>query len=526
MKRILFAVSLLLLSSILILSGCGGSQSVAAPSTTSSQATSSSQTTTPAGEAKYGGSLRIISTGGPQNVGYMPKQSFADATPGTLWAERILELKTDGTFAPSLAESWEMGADLKSVTLHLREGVKFQDGTDWNADAAVWSFTTSLETGALGGARYIVDIKATDEYTVLVTMNSPFNQMIYRLARIYMFSPTAYEQNGEEWAINHAVSTAAFQVTDFQRDVVVKMKKFDGYWRPGLPYLDTVELTTVKDPATCSAMIQSGQADAWMGSTAQETADLKAAGFQIVETATTYNILYPDSKNPDSPFANQQVREAVEYAIDRSAMAEALGFGFQVPVNQPTHPGTQGYNPNYPVREFNPDKAKQLLAEAGYPNGFKTTMIVGQTATNAGAIIKNYLNDVNIEVELDIADTGRFWGSINGGWDGLLYGPLAVNPQYSVAWLDHVGPQPLMQFASMAKSQAYTDICEQVTLAPDLATMEKLTMDMVTQAGVDAMFIPLTLNMGTSVFKSNFHTEYYSSVDWTYWQIYNDYWIK
>jgi len=523
MKKVFVVLSLLLLSILLILSGCGGSNSVA-PSSSTSQTTS--PTSTPAGAAKYGGDLRIITTSGPQNVGYMPKQSFADATPGTLWAERILELKTDGTLAPSLAESFDFSADVKSVTLHLRKGVKFQDGTDWNADAAVWSFKTSLETGALGGGKYITDIKATDPNTVVVTMNAPFYQIIYRLARIYMFSPTAYQTNGEEWAINHAVSTAAYQITDFQRDVVVKMKKFDGYWRPGLPYLDTVELTTVKDPATASALIQSGQADAWMGSTAQEAADLKTQGFKIVETATTYNVLYPDSNIADSPFAKQKVREAVEYAIDRPAMAEALGFGFMVPVDQPTHPGTQGYNPNYPVRAFNPDKARALLAEAGYPNGFKTTMIVGQTATNAGAIIKNYLSDVGIEVELDIADTGRFWGSINGGWTGLLYGPLAVNPQFSVAWLDHVGPQPLMKFASMAKSQTYLDICAQVESAPNLTTMESKTMDMVTQAGLDAMFIPLTLNMGTSTFKANFQTGYYTSVDWTYWQIYNDYWEK
>ena len=102
------------------------------------------------------------------------------------------------------------------------------------------------------------------------------------------------------------------------------MKKFDDYWRPGRPYLDGAELKVVKEPATCSALMQSGQADAWMSSTAQETADLKAMGFQIVQTPTIYNVIYPDSKNPESPFANKKVREALEYAIDRAAMAEAL----------------------------------------------------------------------------------------------------------------------------------------------------------------------------------------------------------
>jgi peptide/nickel transport system substrate-binding protein len=272
-------------------------------------------------------------------------------------------------------------------------------------------------------------------------------------------------------------------------------------------------------------MMQAGQADVWMTSTAQETADLKAKGFNVVQTPTTYMVLYPDSVNPNSPFANKKVREALEYAIDRPAMAKALGFGFIVPVDQPAHKGTQGYNPNYPVRAFDPAKARQLLAEAGFPN-IKTKLTIGQTAGSAGAIIKNYLADVGIDVTLDVADTGRYWGAVNGGWDGLFYGTLAVNPQFCVAWLDHVGPMPLMKFASMAKSKEYLDICAKVITAPDVPTMEKLTMDMVTQAGLDAMFIPLILNLGTSVFKPGFHTEYYTSVDWTYWQLYNDYWEK
>jgi peptide/nickel transport system substrate-binding protein len=357
-------------------------------------------------------------------------------------------------------------------------------------------------------------------------LNAAFNQIIYNMARIYMYSPTAFQKNGQDWCVNNSVSTAAFHVSEFKRDVIVKMDKNPNYWRPGLPYLDHVNLITVKDTATALAMMQAGQADTWITSTAQETANLAAKGFDIVQTPTTYRVLYPDSLNPNSPFANKTVREAVEYAIDRPAMAQALGFGYIVPVDQPTHKGTQGYNPNYPVRAFNPDKARELLKEAGYGKGFKTKLTGQLTDGNALAIIKNYLADVGIDADIDLVDVGRFWGEVNGGWDGLFYGMLAVNPQFCVGWLDHVGPMPLMKFASMAKSQTYLDICAKVITAPDVPTMGKLTMDMVTQTGEDAMFIPLILNLGTSVFRPGFHTGYYTALDWTYWQIYNDYWEK
>ena len=133
--------------------------------------------------------------------------------------------------------------------------------------------------------------------------------------------------------------------------------------------------------------------------------------------------------------------------------------------------------------------------------------------------------EVGIDVSLDVADPGRFWAGINGGWKGLILGPSAVNPEYMVAWLDHFGPEPIMKFASMAKSQKYLDLCHQVMQAPDIPTMRKLTMDMVTQASEDSMAIPVTLNTSVIVTQKNVHTSYYKDVDFTYWRIHND-WIE
>jgi peptide/nickel transport system substrate-binding protein len=518
MKKSFYLLFVFTLLAGLIITSCAKEETT--PTTT--------PTTSPTVDAKYGGHLRIITGAGttPQDIGYYPKQQFGDNTITTIWADRILNLKTNGDFAPNVAESYETSSDVKTITIHLRKDVIYQDGTPLNAQSVVWSFQDAKDAGILSNGKYIDKIEATDDYTVKISLNAPNNQVIYNLARVYLFSPTAYEKNGEDWAINHSVSTGPFEITDFQRDVVLKMNKFDGYWRKGYPYLDSVEIMTVKDPTTASAMMQAGQADIWMGSPSQETADLQNMGFKVTQTPTTYNTIYCDSADPASPFAIKEVREAIEYAIDRKAMADALGFGFKIPVDQMTHEGTAGYNPDYPVRAYNPEKAKQLLKDAGFGNGIKTKLLIMQGADNAGAIVQRYLADVGIDAEIDIADVGRFWGSINGGWQGLLLGPYAVNPEFSVAWLDHFGPEPIMQFKSMAKSQAYLDLCAKLIMAPDIATMRKLTQQMVTQAGLDAMAIPLTLNMGTSVYSSNFVTSYYQDLDWTYWTLWDDYLIK
>lgn len=483
------------------------------------------------GEEKpqYGGNLKIIVGGQntPKNIGYYPKQQFADAVPAPLWSERLLDLKTNGDFVPSVAKGYDVSPDLKTITLSLQEDVKFQDGAPCNAEAVAWSLRKAKDSGKLAAGKRVEKIEAVDNHTVKVTLNTPNNQVIYDLARVFLYSPAAYEKNGEEWAINHSVSTGSFQTTEFKRDVVLKAKKFDGYWRPGKPYLDSIELITVKEPATAAAMMQAKQADIWMASTPQEAADLKSMGFSVIECPQIYYTVYCDSANPDSPFANKKVREAIEYAIDRKAMAEAIGFGFQIPVYQPTHKGTAGYNPDYPVRAYNPEKARQLLAEAGYAKGIKTKMITqAGGGYNSGAlVVQNFLAEIGIDVEIDLADVGRFWGAIMGGWDGLLYGPYAVNPEFCVAWLHHFGPESIMKFASMAKSQKYLDICEKLVVAPDKTAMRKLTREMVTQAGLDCMFIPCTLSFGTSVHVPSFHTNYYSDLDWTYWSIWDD-WLE
>ncbi|GAH54835.1 unnamed protein product, partial [marine sediment metagenome] len=297
------------------------------------------------------------------------------------------------------------------------------------------------ESGALPGGKYITSMDIIDDYTIRFNLTEWNSQVVYNIGRPFMFSPTAFQKNGKDWAIIHAVATGPFKVVEFQRDVAVKLEKNENYWRPGRPYLDGVEFRVVKEPATCSAMMQAGQADFWMQTSAQEGADLRDMGYPVLTGPNVINNIYGDSANPESPFAIKKVREAIEYAIDRQASSDALGFGFTQPINQLAPPGTQGYNPDYAGRPYNPDKAMQLVAEAGFPDGIKTTMMLMPTALNAGTVIQNYLAEVGIDVELDVADPGRYWGGIFAtGWEGLLLGVSALNPEYCVVFLHHFGP--------------------------------------------------------------------------------------
>jgi peptide/nickel transport system substrate-binding protein len=306
------------------------------------------------------------------------------------------------------------------------------------------------------------------------------------------------------------------------------MSKWDGYWQTGKPLLDGVQIRTVPDSSTCMALIQSGQADLWVNATMPEASQLQAAGYQILSGPDTINDIFPDSKDPTSPFSKLEVREAVEYAMDKQTISDSLGYGFTQPVTMMAPPGTAGYNPNFAGRPYNVDTAKKLLAQAGYGSGFKTTLTyeTGGSAKDLATTIQNYLAAINIQVTLVPADPGLYWGSIfSTGWHGLLLGVHALNPQWAVAWLDHFGPTALIGFVSLAKSQAFLDTANAVLAAPDLDTMKAATMTNVTQAGQDCMFIPIDNTPMLVVKQKWVNTTYTTALDWTGWQIYND-WLS
>jgi peptide/nickel transport system substrate-binding protein len=542
MKKLLIPLVILLICSF-ILTACGGNNTTApaatsaapppkttaapAPTTTIPMVTAAPQPTN-TGTGKYGGTMKVIFGSTPANIGYFPDQTFQDVTYGPTWSDRLFDLDTKGNLVPNVALSYDYPANSKVIVLHLRPNVKFQDGTPFTAAAVKWTMDESIKTKTMPGAKYITSIEAVDDLTVKVNLTGYNSIAPFNMWRPAYYSPTAYEKNGKEWAKTHAVSTAAFKVTNFQPNNILEMSKWDGYWRTGRPYLDTVQFRAVPDTTTCMALIKSGQADVWVNAGMPEASQLRDAGFEILSGPNTLSDIFPDSKDPTSPFAKKEVREALEYALDKSAISDSLGYGFQQPVVMMAPPGTAGFNPAYKGRPYNVAKAKELLTQAGYPNGFKTNLLY-RTDTNAkdlAAAVQNYLKAINIDVTLDPADPGRYWGSIfTTGWKGLLLGVHAINPQWAVAWLDHFGPGALIAFASLGKSQAFLDTADAILAAPDMESFKKATMVNVTQAGDDCMFIPI-FNSPMLVVKQKWvNTTYTTALDWTGWTIYDD-WVS
>ena len=175
----------------------------------------------------------------------------------------------------------------------------------------------------------------------------------------------------------------------------------------------------------------------------QQVLDLEKKGFKVNWCTGFFWGLLPNSSDPNSPYAKQKVRAALEYAIDRPAVAAMVGYGKFEPLHQIAWSKWPGYVPGYDPRPYNPEKAKKLLAEAGYPNGFKTTLMTYGRGADAATAIKAYLEAVGIKVKLDIADMGRYFSSVFGtGWSDLVFAASGINPSGTDIFV-HFGPEPM-----------------------------------------------------------------------------------
>jgi len=388
------------------------------------------------GTPKYGGVLRNVEGAGPPgSIGWPPMAVGNDALGMKPVLECFIREDSQGKIHPWLAESWEIAPDQSSLTFNLRKGIKFHDGSDLTAEVARFGLQAYKDAKKAGTSSW-TSIEAVDKYSVKINLSSYENTLMGQFAGNMgsIVSKEAVEKNGIEWARLNPVGTGPFKFVSFQRDVVTKYVKNENYWVKDRPYLDAVELHVIKDPMTQQATMRAGEAEVLATEWGKMAADLKALGFKLLSAASGTVSLLPDSANADSPFANKKVREAVEYAIDREALVKAKGYGFFSAAYQFPPPSNSAYDPNFKGRVYNPEMAKKLLAEAGYPNGFQTKIIPMPFGLDKDVMVafQSYLGQVGIKVELDFVPYSRYSEYRMKGWhNSILCQPIGLFPNFN-----------------------------------------------------------------------------------------------
>ena len=456
---------------------------------------------------KYGGILKYAFGKSPSSFGYPPKIRGAGQDGAGPAMEFLVLINRKGEVKPRLATDWEISPDGRTFTFKLRKGVKFHDGTDFNAQAVKYNMDLWLKTpGNVLNNLKSVDI--VDDYTVRLYFSEYDALIMYEIStEAYMASPTALEKNGAKWAETNPVGTGPFKLKKFERNVALKYERFDDYWQKGRPYLDGVEMIFIKDPMTQVAALKAGEIQGIYMPSEKHADVLKKQGNVITVWFQVNRAIYGDSKNPDSPWSKKKVREAIEYAIDKETILAELGYGYPKALYQPVLPDNFYYNPNIKPRKYDPEKAKRLLAEAGYPNGFETSVSYYNTDfPESWVAIQGYLAKVGIKLRTIPVERAKYMkirseGGLKNGSSHVVF-PSEYNYLYSLkTYLMSTAPL----YVDMARPKGFDDAIKNALMAKD----PKKQMAFVHQATQilhdDVTFIPFNAQAKMAAFNKSVH---------------------
>ncbi len=325
----------------------------------------------------------------------------------------------DMKLIPALAESYEANADATEFVFHLRPGVTFHDGTPFDAAAVKVNIDRLANPENRLSRRILVSmvksVEVVNDQTVRIVLATPFGAFLNNMAHpgTFMISPRALAEHGKDIA-THPVGTGPYKFVSFATDTL-KVTRNDKYWRPGVPKVDSVSFRAVPESGTRFAMLQTGEAQ-FIYPLPAELARVAQANANIaVVNAPSIIARFVALNNMKKPFDDIRVRQALNYAIDKNAFTRVVFSGFAAPLDAPIPPDLAFYS-KQGAWPYDPAKARALLAEAGYPNGFETELW-GATSTaskRAMEFIQQQLAAVGVKVTVAPLEAGlavaRLWG--------------------------------------------------------------------------------------------------------------------
>jgi peptide/nickel transport system substrate-binding protein len=368
-------------------------------------------TATPVTEPQRGGTLNMSL--GTDFVNFDPFLDIDAWEFKPMVFEAPIRFSDQFTFEPWLAESFEISPDGMSVILHLRKGVMFHTGREMTADDVIWSVDRARDQ-TLGhhlADRFTTCTGATkiDDSTVQINYSQVEHSALDGIARLYIFPKEAVDDISTV-----PVGTGPFKYVEWVPGDHLTLERFDDYWREGEPYLDKVVIKPIPDEQARMVNLLAGAIDL--------LAEVPLADITLLEQAPGVNVIQqPPGFSFDAfifnvtrpPFDNTQVRQAMNYAVDREKMRELAYHGQAIMTVLPYAPTSWAYPKDLEdYYTFDLDKAKELLTEAGYPDGFQAQMLIrgtGGVALDVAQVYKEDLAKIGVDLEIVPTELPQYW---------------------------------------------------------------------------------------------------------------------
>lgn len=334
-----------------------------------------------------------------------PTAGAAAAIDEVLYAnvfEGLTRIGSKGEVLPDLAQTWSVSDDGKVYTFRLHKGVKFHDGTDFDADDVKFSLDRARSDDSVNAQKALFEaidtVEVVDPATVKVTLKNPLGSFLYNLGwgDAVMVAPESAATNKEK-----PIGTGPFRFQNWAKGSSITLVKSDAYW--GEPAsLDKAEFRIVPDAAAAVPALLSGDIQAFPFFPPDAVSQIQSDPRFTVKIGSTEGETILTMNNKKPPFDNLKVRQAISYALDRKAIIDGASAGLGTPIGSHFSPGSKAYvdlTGRYP---HDVEKAKALLKEAGFENGFHATLKLPPVdyARLGGEIIASQLREVGIDLEI------------------------------------------------------------------------------------------------------------------------------
>jgi len=363
--------------------------------------------------AKQGGKLTIATLSSPRQLDPHKTLNTDDYLHSFWMYNALTRVAANGEAVPDLAQSWRSNDELTKWTFNLRRSVLFHNGREMNAEDVVATIkrvqdpaTASISRTAIG---MVQSVTALNPYTVELTLSTPYAELPKAVAA---FNVKIVPRDQIATLSEKPIGTGPFKFAELVPGSHIRVVRNDKYFMPGEPCLDEVTYKVLPEALVAATALRRGEIDIWYRVPADQVRDLQRAGGDVVVQGTptgNHDVIVVHNKR--KPFSDPKFRMALNYATDKQKVVDAVLFGYGTVVETPISPASPVFKKDLPSRKQDLAKAKQLLAEAGYPNGIDLTIIAQAGRPNRerlALVVQEMWKPIGVRLKIEKVPSDRF----------------------------------------------------------------------------------------------------------------------
>mgnify|MGYP000879898551 CR=1 FL=1 len=418
----------------------------------------------------------------------------------------LLTLDENGEVAPYVAESWNV-VDDKTIDFKIREDITFHDGSKLTAEDVAFSLNRAIESKYISYIiNYASNAEVIDEYNVRLHLNAPYvGSLINLTVPFTAIVPKAVVEANENALIEKPIGCGPYEFVEWEHGNYCKIKAYDGYFMDKAK-TENIIFRIIPEGAQRTIALETGEVDLVYDLPVNELSIVKDNENLQLYSTPSLNTWYISMNNDKEPLSDIRVRQAIRYSINAQEIIDSILYGAGEVANSIVPPAATGYVEGVPAYEQDIEKAKQLLADAGYPDGLNLSLAVAEDTTRVAVcqVIQNQLAKAGINVKIDIYDSSTYYDHANKGEFDLAFyfwicaAGHADYQYYSLLHSSQKGPGGNRSFYDNDKADAYIEAARNtLDTKVSLENYKKLE-EIVYEESPNAILCYTNLNVGAS----------------------------